>query len=91
MATKVIQYPEGRLLARGTIKLQDTAPNPYGFVKASDIDPTYDNEQASLFILAVGRDGPPLAAKRYQLQNLNFPVVFEVTTDDLGMCIYCGL
>ena len=52
-------------------------------MKATDIDQSYDSEDASLFILAVGREGPPLAAKKYHLNQLQFPFVFEITSDDL--------
>ena len=33
--------------------------------------------------IGVGREGPPLAAKRYSLKSATFPMVFELTTDDL--------
>ena len=36
-----------------------------------------------MYILAVGRDGPLLAAKKYNLKNINFLLVFEITSDDL--------
>lgn len=38
-------------------------------------------DTATLFVLAVGREGPPLAATKFKLKGLEFPVVFELTTD----------
>lgn len=56
---------------------------PYGVTKAEDIDPVYSNDESTLFVLAVGREGPPFAARKYTLKDVAFPLVFELTTDDL--------
>lgn len=71
------------MIAWGSILLQDTTVNPYGLGSAADLDPVYSANAGSLFILAVGRQGPPLAAKRLELKDLQFPLVFELTSDDL--------
>eukprot|EP01039_Chlorochromonas_danica_P009196 gene9196-10156_t len=80
-------YPEGKLVGRGAVYLDADERNrllyPYGFQKASDIDALYDSEDASLFVLALGRQPPPFAAKRFPLRDLTFPFVFELTSDDL--------
>lgn len=36
-----------------------------------------------MYLVAVGKEGPPFAAKRIALSQLSFPYVFEITTDDL--------
>lgn len=56
---------------------------PYGLLDASSYDPTFSNEKATLFVLAVGRDGPPLAAQRILMKDLKFPHAFEVLDEDL--------
>eukprot|EP01036_Dinobryon_divergens_P025848 gene25851-34436_t len=81
LLTKALQYPEGRLIARGVIILSPQQSEPYGFTSAGDLDPAFTSDTASLFILGVGREGPPLAAKRIPLKNLEFPLVFELKSD----------
>lgn len=56
---------------------------PYGMADASSYDPSFSNEQATLFVLAVGRDGPPLAAQRILMKDIKFPFAFEVLSEDL--------
>jgi len=83
---KQLQYPEGKLVARGSVWLnaKDKTSQPFGYAKSTDLDPSYGGDTASLFILAVGREGPPLAARRYAITpELEFPMIFEVTTSDL--------
>lgn len=57
--SKELLYPEGRLIARGSVALPsgNTKANPYGYVKASDVNILYTSDDATLFILAVGREG----------------------------------
>lgn len=50
---------------------------------AADLDPSYGKDTATLFVLCVGKEGPPLAAKRIPLKDVSFPYVFEVTSEDL--------
>lgn len=87
MMTKELQYPPGKLIARGIITLSTDGLRatefPYGLESASLIDSDFGNDDAALFILAVGREGPPVAAKKIKLASLTFPLVFEITTDDL--------
>jgi len=45
---------------------------------ASQVDPSLGGDDATLFLLAVGREGPPLAAKSISLKQLKFPITFEV-------------
>jgi hypothetical protein len=56
---------------------------PYGLPDASSYDASFGNDKASLFVLAVGRDGPPLAAQRFLMKDITFPLAFEVLSDDL--------
>ena len=57
--SRELQYPEGKLIARGTIILNAGDPTnyPYGYLKATDVDPSFDSDKATLFILGVGREG----------------------------------
>lgn len=85
LLARQLQYPEGKLISRGTIVLNagDSTSYPFGFLKATDLDPLYGSDTSTLFILGVGREGPPLAAKRFKLNELKFPFSFELTTSDL--------
>lgn len=89
MKTKQIFYPEGKLIATGVITLKadsisDPKLYPLGFDSIKFYE-NYDVPTSNIFILAVGKDGPPLAAKKIPLykNDLHFPLVFEITTDDL--------
>lgn len=74
----------GKLVAKGsvTLKSQDQSM-PLGFRAAADIDAVYNSDDASLFVLAIGREGPVLAARKYPLKNVQFPMVFELDSSDL--------
>jgi hypothetical protein len=107
---KELMYPEGYLIAKGSVILSTgdnndnqrtgafpfgTNPSekkkgldsnplyPYGYAEATEISPDYDTDDAPLFIVAVGREGHALAAKKIPLKNLVFPYTFELTVDDL--------
>lgn len=56
---------------------------PNGLLKISDLNEELNTDKSRLFVLAVGREGPPVAALRYNLKDLSFPFVFEVTSDNL--------
>lgn len=82
--TRQLTYPEGRVIARGFVSLEVKPEAELGYYTASELDPVYGtSEDSTLFILGVGRDGPPLAARRYKLNDIKFPLTFELTTDDL--------
>lgn len=70
------------MITLSTDKL-DPKDFPYGLISASLIDPAFEKDSAELILLAVGREGPPFAAKRFPLKDLVFPFVFEMTCDDL--------
>ena len=57
MLSKVVQYPEGRLISRGVVTLTSADADQYGAKSAADLDPAFNSETASLFILGVGREG----------------------------------
>lgn len=82
-------YVTGELIARGTVKLipsgagSDPSQFPFGLPNAASLDAAFDNDDATLFLTAVGREGPPVAAKKYKLKDLKFPFIFEITTSDL--------
>lgn len=89
--SKEILYPDGKLLARGVVMLTpnqgskdfDKVNFPMGLLKATDMDENLADDKASLFILAVGREGPPVAALKVPLNSVTFPYVFEITSDQL--------
>lgn len=91
LLTREILYPEGKLIARGMVALTPKLNNvdfdlknfPLGLLTASDIDSQLGEDDSKLFLLAVGREGPPLAAKSIGIKDLKFPIAFEITTDDL--------
>ena len=61
----------------------DASLYPLGFPEASELDLAFANDEATMVITAVGREGPPVAAKRMKLKGLQFPMMFELTTSDL--------
>ena len=88
-----IPYPvdeKGKLIARGIIALPssigggDPSEFPFGYPSAISLDEAFANEKASLILTAISKQGPPVAAKRFNLlKDLKFPFIFELTTDDL--------
>jgi hypothetical protein len=87
LMTKELTYPAGKLIARGVIQLSteglQASDFPFGLENAALIDPEFGVDKASMIVLAIGREGPPVAAKRFSLKDTTFPLVFEITTDDL--------
>ena len=94
LMTKELLYPDGKLIARGIVRLVPDAESagalkafkssfPFGYPDAVSLDPAFADPQSTLFILGVGREGPPLAAKRIKIKDVDFPIVFEMSTDDL--------
>jgi hypothetical protein len=73
------------LVAKGTVVLKSTDAQslPYGYSRAADLDSVYASEDATLFLLAVGAEGPILAASKYPLRDLHFPKVFEILDTDI--------
>jgi hypothetical protein len=61
----------------------DVSQYPLGIVDALTLNEYFDKDKSVLIITAVGRDGPPLAAKKYKVANIRFPFFFELTTNDL--------
>ena len=61
----------------------DTTEYPFGLPDAASLDPELATSKATLILTAVGKDGPPFAAKRFPLRSLKFPFPFEITTRDL--------
>ncbi len=82
-----LQYPSSYLIARGIITItQDERGDrsPYGVPETYIVDPELGKDDTTLFVLAVGREGPPLAAKKIlNANNLKFPYLVEITADDL--------
>jgi hypothetical protein len=81
--------PSEVIIAKGTVMIAanmigvDASLYPLGFPDAAELDQVFANEDATMVITAVGRDGPPVAAKRLKLKGLQFPMSFELTTSDL--------
>ena len=66
----------------------DPSKYPLGLPYPTDIDLRFEDESIvgipSLIITAVGRDGPPLAAKKFRLKDISeFPLYVELSTGDL--------
>lgn len=81
-------YEKGKLIARGLVALPavgatDPSLFPFGFTEATALDEIFGSENAALILTAVSKQGPPVAAKRLPLKQIKFPLVFEITTDDL--------
>lgn len=53
------------------------APDVTGF-------PALNTDEARLIIVAFGKDGPPVAARRLTVKGRDFPVTVELTSEDLG-------
>jgi len=86
LQSKELLYPEGKLIGRGIVKLvpeRDGKLFPYGLTDPVVFDENLSDKRSSLFVLAVGRDGLPVAAKRLLLRDLTFPYAFEINDDDL--------
>lgn len=56
---------------------------PLGLPSATSLDTVYDQGDAALILSAVGREGPPFAAKKFPLKDQKFPFPFELTSQDL--------
>eukprot|EP01041_Mallomonas_annulata_P009873 gene9873-20539_t len=81
-------YEIGDLLARGVVTLPppagaDPTQYPLGLPDAGALDSELNNDKAVIYLTAVGREGPPVAAKRFLLNDITFPFRFEITTNDL--------
>lgn len=46
--------------------------------------PGLDTDDTRLIVAAFGKDGPPVAAKRLTVKDRQFPVIVELTVDDLA-------
>jgi hypothetical protein len=74
---------KGSVMIAATMYGVDASLYPLGFPEASELDPAFANDEATMVITAVGREGPPVAARRLKLKGLQFPMSFELTTADL--------
>jgi hypothetical protein len=87
LMSREILYKPGKLVARGVTSLTtdglDPREFPLGLSSAAMIDADFGKDSAALFLLAVGRDGPPLAARKVLIKDLTFPLVWEMTDEDL--------
>lgn len=84
--SRALQYPSGYLVGRGLVSLvsDDGNSGPYGIPEGYLVNSELGKDDATMFILAVGREGPPLAAKKItNLNTLKFPLLIEVTCEDL--------
>ena len=79
------------VIARGIVSVAptglaygvDASLFPFGIENPASLDPALGNPRAALFITAVGRQGPPVAARRVPLATVQFPYVFALTDADL--------
>ena len=64
-----LDFLDEQKIVRGLITLapfgvDDSSKYPLGFTSASLLNPQFDSNNAALFVTAVGRDGPPVAAHK---------------------------
>jgi len=82
---------ERELIAKGVVSISpppdiglDQSMYPLGYNKAALLDNAFSSPNAALILTAVGREGPPCAAKRITpLSKIDFPYAFEITSKDL--------
>mmetsp|Transcript_20541 Transcript_20541/g.33750 ORF Transcript_20541/g.33750 Transcript_20541/m.33750 type:complete len:286 (-) Transcript_20541:473-1330(-) len=71
------------ILAKVAIRLPSTPEYPLGLEDATVLD-GYGGKDSSLFVLALDKSSPkPIAAKKFLLAKVKFPVAVELTTADL--------
>jgi hypothetical protein len=76
-------------IAKGVVQLPlpdsrvDPTLYPLGIPDAASLDEALTTDQATLFITAVGKNSGPVAAKKYKLRDLKFPLYIELTEKDL--------
>lgn len=81
-------YTPGSQVAKGIVVIPeletsfDLTQYPLGIEEASSLDSAFNNEQAALIITAVGREGQPVAARKYKLKDLRFPIFVQLTADE---------
>ena len=84
--SRALKYPDGYLVGRALVSLVTDAgySGPYGVPESYLVNPDLGKDEATMILLAVGRDGPPLAAKKIaSLNTLKFPLIVEITCEDL--------
>jgi hypothetical protein len=76
-------------IAKGVVQLPlpdssvDPTTYPLGLPDAASLDEGLTSDQATLFITAVGKKSGPVAAKKYRLRDLKFPLYIELAERDL--------
>ena len=75
------------VLARVSVALPSPGGSvdaPVRYTRAAELDQSFSGDKACLFVTASGADGAPLAAKKFiELGSVSFPLVFDLTTNDL--------
>lgn len=82
-------FVSGSQIAKAVVTLLPPRNNipaseyPLGLRDASVLDESYNGESASMICTAIGKEGPPLAAKKFHLNQLKFPFFVEMNMEDL--------
>lgn len=89
-SSRVGNYVSKNQIAKAVISLPpppdsdlDPSQYPLGLTSAQYLNANLAGPKAAMIVTAVGRDGPPLAAKKIPLRDLQFPVFVELTTSNL--------
>eukprot|EP00981_Chlorochromonas_danica_P007346 scaffold1690_cov177-Ochromonas_danica.AAC.23 len=75
-------YVSGSQVAKAIVSLVSTK-SPKGLEDGTLVDPSFDNPNAALICTAIGKHESPVAAKKFHLQGLRFPVFLELSVNDL--------
>lgn len=75
-------YVSGSQVAKAIVSLVSTK-SPKGLEDGTLVDPSFDNPDAALICTAIGKHESPVAAKKFHLQGLHFPVFLELSVKDL--------
>ena len=85
--TQVLDFNDINVIVNGVVSIRaddvSAVDFPLGYPDAASIDESFGDNQAYLYITVVGKSVPPVAAKRFRLNTIQFPFKFRVSIDDL--------
>lgn len=85
--TEALDFNDVDMIVKGVVTIRADGASavdyPLGYPDASSVDEAFGDKQSYLYITVVGKNGPPVAAKRFRLNAVKFPFEFRVSTDDL--------
>ena len=84
---ETLDFNDVNTIVKGVVSIRadgaSIADFPLGYPDATSLNEAFGDKRAYLYITAVGKNGPPFAAKRYRLNSIRFPFEFTVSIDDL--------